>query len=78
MIEAAPIAMPDRKPIILNILRIKPLITPMATMNMSGSTKPPVFGISLKNSEGEVRTLIAVSRISVRLTIFFVSINSSY
>jgi hypothetical protein len=30
------------------------------TMNISGSTNPPVLGISLKKEDGDVKTLIAV------------------
>jgi hypothetical protein len=39
---------------------MRPLITPIMTMNISGSKNPPVFGIPLKKAVGDVKTLIAV------------------
>jgi hypothetical protein len=44
----------------LKMVWIRPLIIPMITIKINGSTNPPVFGISLKKADGAVKTLIAV------------------
>jgi hypothetical protein len=62
MIEATPMAIPAAicRPIRLKTVWMRPLIIPIITINISGSTNPPVFGISLKKEDGDVKTLTAV------------------
>ena len=60
--EPRPIAIPAPtwKRRTLRIDWRSPATTPMAIINTRGSTNPPVLGISLKNSDGDVSTFIAV------------------
>jgi hypothetical protein len=62
MIEPTPMAIPPAtlRLMMLKIVWMSPLTAPIMTMNISGSTNPPVFGIPLKNEDGDVKTLMAV------------------